>query len=426
MHSGFKPKLSPPSWRWLLPGMGVKRYAFVASLGLLIMILAAVQVLWGQPIASWIAHLARWSVMLGLPLWASGILVFLIGLAVFLAGIRWMNRSMLSALIDPDQVPEQVYIHRVLEAGPKLVALGGGTGLSRVLEGLKQETANVTAVVAITDDGGSTGRLRLSFGIPAVGDLVDCLSALSDAERLPELLSYRFQRGDELAGHTFGNLLLVTLYEVSGNFGQALRDANRILSLRGAVYPASPEPARLVSELADGRTVTGETTLRDSRGQVLAIRLDPSQLPAMPEAIAAIKEAELIVLGPGSLYTSVIPSFLPEGIRAAINQASAPLVYLVNIMTEPGETDHMDAYAHYQAVTLHLGRRPDVVIANNATIEPAVLARYWAEGQEVVGFDPEPFENEGVRVVSTDLLEAGSFARHDPQKVVRAILELTR
>jgi uncharacterized cofD-like protein len=146
----------------------------------------------------------------------------------------------------------------------------------------------------------------------------------------------------------------------------------------------------------------------------------------MPEAIAAIKEAELIVLGPGSLYTSVIPSFLPEGIRAAINQASAPLVYLVNIMTEPGETDHMDAYAHYQAVTLHLGRRPDVVIANNATIEPAVLARYWAEGQEVVGFDPEPFENEGVRVVSTDLLEAGSFARHDPQKVVRAILELTR
>ena len=207
MHSGFKPKLSPPSWRWLLPGMGVKRYAFVASLGLLIMILAAVQVLWGQPIASWIAHLARWSVMLGLPLWASGILVFLIGLAVFLAGIRWMNRSMLSALIDPDQVPEQVYIHRVLEAGPKLVALGGGTGLSRVLEGLKQETANVTAVVAITDDGGSTGRLRLSFGIPAVGDLVDCLSALSDAERLPELLSYRFQRRSYLWQPSFSHSL---------------------------------------------------------------------------------------------------------------------------------------------------------------------------------------------------------------------------
>ena len=417
---------SLPSTRWLLPGMRVKRYAFVAFLGMLLMFLGVAQLSWHGPVLDWMLELARWAVLLHLPLWASGLLLFTLGFGVFVAGIRAMNRSMLSALTDPDQVPEVVYVRRKLEAGPHIVALGGGTGLSRVLKGLKQHTTHLTAVVAVTDDGGSTGRLRRSFGVPAVGDLVDCLAALSDAEQLPTLMQYRFRRGGELAGHTFGNLFLVSLYELTGDFAEALRQANRALALRGAVYPSTPEPARLVAEFMDGSVETGETRIREVGRPLRRVGLEPAEVPAMPEVVAALHQARLIVLGPGSLYTSVIPSFLTPEVRRAIQTAKGRLVYLVNIMTECGETDGMDAYAHYKAVAEHLGRRPDVVLVNTAPVPPPVLARYRAEGQEPVAFDPRPFEADGVRIIADDFLEAGPLAQHDPNKVVRALIGLAR
>ncbi|WP_448567043.1 gluconeogenesis factor YvcK family protein, partial [Thermus sp.] len=215
-----------PALRWLYPGMRVKRYALLAGLGVLLLALGLAPFLPSPPPGPWVLGLS------------------LLGFLLLVGGIRAMNRSMLSTLTEPEEVPERVYVRRRLERGPKVVAFGGGTGLSRVLRGFKEHTANTTAIVAVTDDGGSTGRLRLTFGLPAVGDLVDCLAALSDHPGLAQLLAHRFDRG-ELEGHTFGNLFLVTLYQVVGDFAEAILEANAILNLRGQVLPATPEAVRL-------------------------------------------------------------------------------------------------------------------------------------------------------------------------------------
>jgi len=411
------------SLRWLLPGMRVKRYAFLAALGMLCMFTGVVHLSWQTALLPWFLQTTLWAGYFSIPLWVSGGLWLISGLTLFLMGLRWMNRSMLSAITDPNSVSKQVYIRRKLEGGPRIVALGGGTGLSRVLRGLKMETANITAVVAVTDDGGSTGRLRVSFGVPAVGDLVDCLAALSDAEGLPELMGYRFQRGEELKGHTFGNLLLVSLSELNHDFAKAMRQANQMLRLRGAVWPATYEAARLWAERNDGTRVQGETALREKRGRIRKVGLVPLDVAAMDEAVKALQQAEMIVLGPGSLYSSVIPSFLPKGIQAAIQRSPAKLVYIVNIMSEQGETEGMDAYDHFQAIEQHLGRRPNVVLVNTACIPESLLARYRAEGQSPVHFDPKRFQGLGVQLVTGDFLEPG-FAQHDPARLVKALINL--
>lgn len=385
--------------------MRVKRYALLAALGVFLFGLGLKELLppWG---------LGPWA-------WA----LLLLGLALLVGGVRAMNRSMLSAIAVPEEVPERVYVRRRLEAGPRVVAFGGGTGLSRVLKGLKEHTANATAIVAVTDDGGSTGRLRLTFGLPAVGDLVDCLAALSDHPALPRLLAHRFDRG-ELKGHTFGNLFLVTLDQVAGDFAEAVREANAILNLRGQVLPATPEAVRLFARLQDGREVVGEVALREAGGRVREVALLPEPKEVMPEALQAIRRADLILLGPGSLYTSVIPSFLPSPLRKALQEAKAPLAYAVNLMTEPGETDGYTAYDHYKAVSYHLGRRPEVVLVHTAPIPEEVLRRYAEEGRYPVAFDPRPFQADGVRVVTGDFREEGPLAQHDPRKLVEALLHL--
>jgi uncharacterized cofD-like protein len=410
-------------WHWLRPGMKVKRYLFVAFIGLLVMFVGVAQFQWGEgPLVVQLFHLVR-STALPLPPWLSASVWMLAGLLIIITGLRLMNRSLISAIADPATVPRQVYLKRRLEAGPRIVAMGGGTGLSRVLRGLKTETANITGIVAVTDDGGSTGRLRSSFGVPAVGDLVDCLAALSEVEGLAELMEYRFKRGGELTGHTFGNLMLVSLSEVSPDFAEALRRANQVLRLHGAVWPATPEAAVLWAEREDGSRVKGESALREQAGYLKKVGLNPANVEAMPEAVQAIQRADLIVLGPGSLFSSVIPSFLPLTIQKTIQKSTARLVYIPNIMSERGETDGMDAYAHYKAVITHLGRRPDVIILNTAPIGPALLSRYKSEGQVPVALDYSRFKTEGTRVVQGDFLETG-FAQHDPAKLVKALIEL--
>lgn len=395
-----------PAWRWLHPGMRVKRYAALAGLGV---------------------GMAAWGLGQALPLPALPPLaawgVAALGGGLLVLGVRAMNRSMLSAFTRPEEVPERVYVRRRLERGPRVVAFGGGTGLSRALSGLKEGTANLTAVVAVTDDGGSTGRLRLAYGLPAVGDLVDCLAALSDHPALPRLLAYRFRRG-EFSGHTFGNLFLVTLYEASGDFAEAVRQANAILNLRGRVLPATPQAVRLAARLQDGRRVVGEVALREAGGRVREVGLEPEPSVVMGEVLEALRRADLVLLGPGSLYTSVIPSFLPGPIREAVRRSGALVVYVVNLMTEPGETDGYTAYDHYKAVAHHLGRRPDVVVVHTAPIPEPVLRRYAAEGRHPVAYDPRPFRVDGVRVLEGDFREAGELAQHDPKKLARAVLKL--
>ncbi len=412
--------------RWLRPGMAVKRYVLIAAAGMLLMFLGVAQLSWQGVFLDWVLDFVLLTRNLGLPLWISGTVCFLSGLAVFSLGIRAMNRSILSAVTDPDELPERIWKKRRLEAGPRIVALGGGTGLSNLLGGLKTHTANLTGVVAVTDDGGSTGRLRASFDVPAVGDLTDCLAALSEVARMPELMKYRFERGEGLSGHTFGNLFLVSLYELTGDFAEAVRMADRVLALSGAVFPSTPHPARLVAELAGGERVEGESCIRETPGRVLRVWLEPENPPVMPEVLRAAAAAQLIVLGPGSLFTSVIPSFLPPDLRRAISTSPARLVYVTNIMTEPGETDGMDAYAHFEAVAEHLGRKPDAVLVHTAPLDGDALARYASGGQHPVAYDPAPFAAAGVPVIEGDFAHAGAYVRHDPEKLTRSLLECVR
>ncbi|WP_457637729.1 gluconeogenesis factor YvcK family protein [Oceanithermus sp.] len=414
------------SLRWLLPGMRVKRYLLVAALGMLLAFLGVAQLSWQGAFLDWVLSFVRLAERVGMPLWLSGTLCLLLGMLVFIASMRAMNRSVLSAITDPDEVPERVWRKRKLEKGPRIAAMGGGTGLSNLLGGLKRHTANLTAVVAVTDDGGSTGRLRQSFDVPAVGDLTDCLAALSEVEQMPDLMKFRFRRGGELSGHTFGNLFLVSLFELTGNFAEAIRMADRVLALSGSVYPSTPHPARLVAELEDGARIEGESLIRETPGRVRKVWLEPEDPLVMPEVIRAVRRARLIVLGPGSLFTSVIPSFLPPDLSQAIRESEGRLVYIVNIMTEVGETDGMTAYDHYRAVVEHLGRRPNFVIAHTASINQEALDRYAAAGQYRVAVNERPFAADGVRLITGDFAHVGEPIRHDAGKLARVLLELSR
>jgi uncharacterized cofD-like protein len=410
--------------------MRVKRFVLVIMIGLTILLLGFVA--WarvGPQRNFFINSTARLielseSTGLGRRFWAT----FIVGTGFTLIGVGvvGLNRSLLRALdSSPSETLERIYNLRALGRGPRVVAIGGGTGLSNLLSGLKRFSSNLTAIVAVTDDGGSSGRLRVSLGMPAPGDLTDCYAALSDSPVLAKLLLHRFERGDELMGHTFGNLFIATLSEERGSFREATLAVNTILNVRGRVLPASLEPAVLVAELEDGSQVRGESSLHlESHGRrVTRMRTEPAQLTAAPEALSAIEDAELIVIGPGSLYTSVVPPLLVPELARAIRSARATVVYICNVMTEPGESDAMSAQEHVAAITAHLGRKPDVVLLNNAPIAPEVLERYRAVSAAPVTVNPEALTAMGVQPLEVPLTVDGE-AQHEPRRLAAALMRL--
>ncbi len=259
----------------------------------------------------------------------------------------------------------------------------------------------------------------------APGDLTDCYAALSDSPVLARLLLHRFGRGEGIEGHTFGNLMLATLSEERGGLGTAMQDIHEVLRVRGAVYPATTQPPTLVAHLSDGRTVRGESRFVTAVGEarIQRVNLDPPNLPALPQVLAAIRDAEMIVLGPGSLFTSIIPALIVPEIAQAVRQSAAPVVYVASIMTEPGETTDFTLQDHVQAITAHLGRMPDVVLMNSAPVETAVLHRYHSEGAEVLDLNSAERELRS-RVRLAPLLQAGT-ARHNPDALAAALIDLT-
>ncbi len=422
------------AWRlWLVPGMGVKRHVALAVLGALVMVAGVIGgVLWwfnerretlADPIETVLVS-APWQVWGG---WVSLVLV-VIGVAVATAAVGRLNRSLLSNWMPrPQDAAELLHKRVLLGRGPRIVILGGGTGTSNLLRGLREHTSNLTAIVAVSDDGGSSGRLRKAFDMPAPGDLTDCLAALSsDESSLSRLLQHRFERGEELQGHTFGNLLITTLREHEGDFGQALRVLNELLDLSGSVYPATAEPVTLEVTKRDGRVVKGESAVREVTGPVASVALTPAAPRTLPEVEMALLRADLIVLGPGSLYTSTIPPLLVPGVRAAMERSSAGLVYVANIMTEAGETDGLDAYDHVEALMQHGSRCPDVVICNDAPLDDQRLRSYAAEGAEVVAVARERFEAAGVPVECLPLLVEGRLAQHDSARLATALVRTAR
>jgi uncharacterized cofD-like protein len=414
-------------WRWFIPGLRVKRYLVLILVGLITLVLAFVA--WARVgpernnVINLTARLIEFSENIGLGRWGLMTIGFFGGLALGLLGIFGLNRSLLGAVgSSPKETLDMIFKRRGLVRGPRLVAIGGGTGLSNLLNGLKGYTSNITAIVAVTDDGGSSGRLRTGLGMPAPGDLTDCYAALSDNPELKKLLTHRFSRGD-IEGHTFGNLLIATLAEDRANFADATAAVNSILDVRGTVLPASLEPAVLVAHLEDGSQIRGESTLADHRkGRIIKeITLEPPNLTAPKAALEAIEHTELILLGPGSLFTSLTPPLLVPALKVAVQRSQAKLVYIANIMTEPGETDHMSLLEHVQVVVQHLGRTPDVVLTNAGKILPHVLESYQKAHAHPIKQDLDALRMRGIEVIATTLNREGQ-AQHDAKRLARVLM----
>ena len=316
-----------------------------------------------------------------------------------------------------EDIPEQV-LDLARATGRKVVAIGGGTGLSTLLLGLKEYTENITAIVTVTDDGGGSGVLRREFGILPPGDIRNCILALADSSsQLRELLNYRFD-GGSLQGQSFGNLFLLALNNVSGSFAQAVSDMSRILAITGRVLPVCDSNVALQATFADGSMVRGETAITAAKKErdldIRSVSLDPVCATALPQALEAIEEAELIVLGPGSLYTSVIPNLLVGGIAEAIRRSPAMKLYVLNVMTQEGETENYSAADHARAILDH-GGTINACLYNTKEITPKLAARYMPENSEPLMPIPEDFRKLGIRLFGGDMLSRnGQLARHDP------------
>jgi uncharacterized cofD-like protein len=319
----------------------------------------------------------------------------------------------------------------------RIVALGGGTGLSAVLRGLKEHVAergkfapgrlisDLTAVVTVTDDGGSSGRLRREYRVLPPGDIRNCMVALSkDEHLLGELFQYRFPAGRGLAGHSFGNLFLTALTNVTGDFPRAVQVSAQVLAIRGRIFPSTAQNVTLQAELEDGTIVAGETKISQSRKPIAEVRLVPRRVRPLPEVIETLRRADLILVGPGSLYTSILPNLLVEEVADVIAHAKATRVYIANLMTQPGETRNYSVADHVRAIYRHT-RRPifDYVVINRAPVSPRLLRRYRAQGAEPA----EPSFNElarmGVRYVVGEFLEGEMVVRHDQARLTALLLE---
>ncbi len=413
--------------RWLLPGMKVKRWLAIA-LGGLILILISLLFLLDIRIFNDLTQLVAILEEELVP--AAGILIGLLTLGggiLFLAlGLRGMVNSLFKSL-QPDEkndLATVVYHRRMQERGPRVVVMGGGTGLATMLRGIKEYTSNITAIVTVTDDGGSSGKIRDEMGILPPGDIRNCLVALADAEPLMQkLFQYRFYDNDDLNGHSFGNLFIAAMSKISGDFETAIRHSSRVLAVRGKVLPSTLTNCMLCARYTDGTETCGETNIPRPDRRIDKVYLSPLNCKPHPDTIEAIKEAEIIVLGPGSLYTSIIPNLLVKGIPEALRASEALKLYVCNVMTQAGETQGYDALDHLEAIEKHSGGRiADYIIVNNKKVNPRSASRYEEEGSYPVSFKYESLKNKGINVIESPLLDEENYIRHNPQALAREIM----
>lgn len=308
----------------------------------------------------------------------------------------------------------------------KVVAIGGGTGLSVMLRGLKEYPLHLTAIVTVADDGGSSGRLRSELKIPPPGDIRNVLIALADTEPLLErMLQYRFKNGDGLAGHNLGNLFLAAMKEITGDFVTAIKEMSRVLAVRGQVLPASEEDVVLKAEMADGSVVVGESIIPLQGRRIKRVFLDPPRPKPLAAALRAIEEADAIVIGPGSLYTSILPNLLVSGMTDAIRKSNALKMFVCNVMTQPGETDGFTASDHLKAIHDHVGEGLfHCVLANNCEPPDRVARQYRKKGAVAVRLDSDRIKQYGYDVIADNFLQYETYVRHDTGRLSRRIVEL--
>jgi uncharacterized cofD-like protein len=321
--------------------------------------------------------------------------------------------------------------------GVRVVAIGGGTGLSMLLRGLKhyvsrrrQESerhpiVDLAAIVTVTDDGGSSGRLRREYKVLPPGDIRNCMVALSQDEALlGRLFQYRFSAGRGLSGHSFGNLFLTALTHVTGDFAEAVRVSGEVLAIRGRIFPTTLANVSLEALMTDGKVVQGETRIAKSGRKIRRLSLRPRHVSPLPEVLEAIRQAHLILIGPGSLYTSILPNLLVSGVAEAIEKSTATRIYIANLMTQPGETEGFSLAEHVRVVTAHTRRRLiDWVVASNQGISPEVARRYRKEGAEPVRIDLPELQSMGVRTLLDNLLEEHGVVRHNAARLSQLLIE---
>lgn len=410
--------------RWLIPGLQVKRWFLLYLFSATLIILGFLIICGFKPVY-YIMEFIKYIADVVPTNWLALSMVT-VGAGLFF--IAWLktNMSILDAK-NPEKydILESLYRRRKLNNGPKIVAIGGGTGLSMLLKGIKNITNNITAVVTVGDDGGSSGRLRSELGVLPPGDIRNCIAALAkDEDLVTKLFQYRFKNGEGLEGHSFGNLFLSALCAITGDMVRAVKESSNVLSIRGVVLPSTLDDMKLIATMEDGRVIYGESNIPEAHGKIRKIYTNPQKCNALPEVLHAIREADLIILGPGSLYTSVIPNLLIEGISQEIIRSSAKKVYVCNIMTQPGETDGYAVSDHLQALFNHAGsdKIVDTVIMNDFI--PSNLAqKYQQAGSFPVVIDVENIERLGVKLFTKKLIEDNKdgLVRHSSTRVARAV-----
>lgn len=406
-------------FKWLFPGMQVKRWVLIAILGLIFFT--------GGVTFFAISKTAPANNIFLPPSILVVILFIVIGPILILIGIRNWFHSIISALLPQEErLVDIIDRRRLNKKGMRIVAIGGGSGLSFLLRGLKEITSNIVAVVTVSDDGGSSGILRKELGVLPPGDIRNCLVALADTEPLLcDLFQYRFTEGEGLLGHSFGNLYLAAMTNVTGDFLQAVRESSKVLAIRGKVLPATLESVVLCGELSDGSIIEGESKVGKSCLPIKKVFLKPSSPNVLNEVINEIKEADVVILGPGSLFTSIIPNLLINGLLDSLKSSGTVKIYVCNIMTQPGETDDFTASRHVATLLQYLGDGIiDYAIVNEEVPEKSILERYLKDGAKIVEPDFEEIERMGVKSVVDKLLGAGELIRHDPKKLAKAVQEL--
>ena len=420
--------------KWLYPGMRVKRWFFlftggVVASGFSLALLLNYKFI-GAVEGTLFSFVYRATgTYYGWVPTLVGAVVLALGLTMMGYAMRRIIRSIVEVVAPggTDRLVDIIYQKRRLNRGPSVVVIGGGTGLSTLLRGLKVRSSNLTAIVTVADDGGSSGRLRQDLGIVPPGDLRSCLVALADTEPLMEkLFQYRFAGEGDLAGHSFGNLFSAAMTQVvGGDIEQALQQSSKVLAVRGHVLPSANCSVRLSAEMDDGSIVHGESTIPLSGKSIRRVMIEPADVSAVKAAVEAILEADAVVLGPGSLYTSVLPNLLVKEIAAAIKQTKALRMYVCNVMTQPGETDHYTASDHVRALFDHGGQGiVDYVLVNVEEIASCLLDHYAREGACPVKADIDELEQMGVTVIPAQLVNESNWVRHDPERLARVIFSM--
>lgn len=403
--------------------MHVKRWLALLLLGVAIMGLGIAYLLRQFYVNATLPGTFYYITLQFVPYWVRGLLFGAVATALILVAVLKLAHSLLVAVARPghqEPLSRRVYNYRFRPNGPRVVVIGGGTGLSRLLLGLKDYTDKLTAIVSVGDDGGSSGRLRQEFNVLPPGDVRNCIAALAEAdEEMRRLFQYRFEDGSGLEGHSFGNLLIVALSAITGSFEEAVRATSRILAVRGQIVPLTPVDITLGARMADGEEVWGESHITHRGKRIERLFLRPADAHAYPEALDAIAAADLLVIGPGSLYTSVLPNLLVEDIREAVRRSRAFKVYVSNVATQHGETDAFTVGDHVRAIIDHAGPGLIDCVLANENISRDLPQSWHSQPVELNGGLPG-----GIPLRRADVVQSDKRYHHDPLKLARALMLL--